>query len=49
MGEATGGTMKKTKKAAKGKPQANAIKDSDLKNVSGGDTPTESLRLKLKI
>jgi hypothetical protein len=28
--------MKKTKKAPKGKPQAKAMKDSDLKNVSGG-------------
>jgi hypothetical protein len=28
--------MKKAKKGSKGKPQAKAIKDSELKNVSGG-------------
>lgn len=38
--------MKKAKKAPKGKPQAKAIKDGDLKNVAGGLGKTY---MKLKI
>jgi hypothetical protein len=40
--------MKKAKKAPKGKPQAKAIKDDELKNVSGGLLDKTSAYLKIK-
>jgi hypothetical protein len=42
--------MKKARKASKGKPQAKAIKNDDLKNVSGGLLDkTSSTYLKVKL